>query len=413
MQKHKLLSFLLALVISIGLWVYAVTVVNPDDTKTISDVKVSFVGTAELGSKNLMLTGGTNQRITVEISGRRSDLKELDNTSLEVVADLSKIDTAGNYEVSWYLDPPSTVASGDISVVSASADRIQVSVSDRMERPAIQVTVENKVTSALGYLCDPAVLSKETVSVSGPAEEVSKIDRAVVTVTQDNATETVVQEIACRFLDQDGQELTMSEYVTVSEPTLRVTVPVLPYKQVMLKYEVIAGGGATEEDTEITLSPEYIVVTGSEEALANQPDEIVIRTIDLAEYTESQSWTITPELSAGVTIRASSPTVRLTMDFKGLSTKRFTILCSDIIRLDGLENRMFGEQSVVITVRGRTEIINMLTQTSIRVSADMDKDYDSNTMTVTLKIDLGNSSAGVVGGPYTVQVSEMIEETEP
>ncbi len=413
MQKHKLLSFLLALIISVGLWVYAVTVVNPDDTKTISDVKVSFIGTAELDSKSLILTGGGNQRINVEVSGRRSDLKELDSTSLEVVADLSKIDSSGDYEVSWHLDPPSTVASGDISVVSSSADRIQVSISDRMERPAVEVTVENQVTSAMGYLCDPAVLSTETVAVSGPAEEVSKIDRAVVTVTQENATETVVQELACRFLDKDGQELTMSEYVTVSNPTIRVSVPVLPYKQVMLKYEVIPGGGATEKDTEIGLSPEYIVVTGTEEALENQPDEIVIKTIDLAEFTESQNWTITPELAPGVTIRASSPTVRLTLDFKGLSTKRFTILCSDIVRLDSLENRMFGEQSVVIAIRGRTEIVNMLMQANIRVTADMDKDYDPNTMTVTLKIDLGNSSAGVVGGPYTVQVSEMTEETEP
>ena len=40
MQKHKILSFLLALVVSIGLWVYAVTVVNPDDTTYIRDVRV-------------------------------------------------------------------------------------------------------------------------------------------------------------------------------------------------------------------------------------------------------------------------------------------------------------------------------------------------------------------------------------
>ena len=36
MQKSKILAFLLALVVSIVLWFYAVTVVNPDDTITIS-----------------------------------------------------------------------------------------------------------------------------------------------------------------------------------------------------------------------------------------------------------------------------------------------------------------------------------------------------------------------------------------
>ena len=95
MQKHKILAFLLALVVSIGLWFYAVTVVNPNDTARISDIKVRIVGTGELTSNNLMLTGGEGQTVTVEISGRRSDLKELNSSSLEAIADVSNIDRAG------------------------------------------------------------------------------------------------------------------------------------------------------------------------------------------------------------------------------------------------------------------------------------------------------------------------------
>lgn len=404
MQKHKILSFLLALVVSVGLWVYAVTVVNPDDTKTISDVKVSFIGTSELSGKKLMLTGGEQQRITVEISGRRSDLKELNSTSLEVVADLSNIDAAGDYEVSWILDPPSTVASGDISVVSSSASRIQISISDRMEKPEVPIVVNNQVTPASGFLCDPAVLSAQSISVSGPAQEVSKIAQAIVSVEQENASETVVQELSCRFVDQDGNEVIPSEHVTISDPTIRVTVPVLPYKQVALKCEVIPGGGATVDNTKIDISPEFIIVTGTAEALANQPDEIIIKTIDLAQTAEAKSWSVTPELASGVTNRAASPSVRVSLDFVGLATRRFTILCSEIERLDRMESRLFGEQSVVIVIRGRTDAINMLSLADIHVTADMEKDYDPSTMTVTLNIEVDNSSAGVVGGPYTVQV---------
>ena len=97
MQKHKPLAFLLALLVSIGLWVYAVTVVNPNDTVRISDIKVRIIGTSELDSNNLMLTGGENQTVNVEIAGRRSDLKELNSTSLEAIADVSNIDRAGSY----------------------------------------------------------------------------------------------------------------------------------------------------------------------------------------------------------------------------------------------------------------------------------------------------------------------------
>ena len=48
MQKHKILTFLLALLVSIGLWVYAVTIVNPNDVASIPDVRVRLVGSTEL-----------------------------------------------------------------------------------------------------------------------------------------------------------------------------------------------------------------------------------------------------------------------------------------------------------------------------------------------------------------------------
>lgn len=413
MQNNKILSFLVALLVSVGLWVYAVTVVNPDDTKTISDVKVVFVGTAELTGRKLMLTGGEDQRITVEISGRRSDLRELSNTSLEVVADLKNIDAAGNYELSWILDPPSTVASGDISVVSSSASRIQISVSERLEKPEVPVTVENQVTPAQGFLCDPVVLSAETVSVSGPAQEVSRIAKAIISIAQENAFETVTQDIACRFVDQDGNELVLSQYVSVSHPEIRASVSVLPYKQVALKYELIPGGGATENDVKVTISPEYIIVTGTQEALAAQPDEIVIKSLDLAQITEDKRWSVTPELAAGVTNRASSPSVQISLEFEGLATKRFTIRCSDIVRLDNVHTREFGEQNVVIMVRGRADVVNALNYGDIHVTADMEKDFDPATMTVTLNVEISNSAAGVIGGPNTAHVIDSSENEAP
>ena len=56
MQKHKVLAFLLALVVSIALWFYAVTVVNPNDTAKISDIKVRIVGTGELASYKIFIS---------------------------------------------------------------------------------------------------------------------------------------------------------------------------------------------------------------------------------------------------------------------------------------------------------------------------------------------------------------------
>ena len=72
----------------------------------------------------------------------------------------------------------------------------------------------------------------------------------------------------------------------------------------------------------------------------------------------------------------------------------------------------FGEQSVVITVRGKASAVNSLTAEDIRIVADMKNDYDPATKTLTLQISLPESStAGVIGGPYTVQIVEVVPET--
>lgn len=411
MQKHKILAFLLALVVSIALWFYAVTVVNPNDTAKISDIKVRIVGTGELASNNLMLTGGEGQTVTVEISGRRSDLKELNSSSLEAIADVSNIDRPGEYEVSWTLDPPSTVASGDISLVSANYNKIKVKVSEYKERPEIPVTVEYTGELPSGYVRDPAVLNYPTIPVSGPAEEVSMIDHAIVTVDLNDATSNITGELEYRFADKDGQELTLSEFVTSSVPTVRVSVPVLAYKQVDLKVKIIPGGGATEQDVVCTIEPSTIGVTGAEEVL-RRLTSIEIYEIDLGQITENKTWKITPDLPAGVTNRASETSVKISLSFKGLTTKRFSIPCASIIRINDVETMDFGEQSVVITVRGKASAVNSLTAEDIRIVADMKNDYDPATKTLTLQISLPESStAGVIGGPYTVQIVEVVPET--
>lgn len=404
MQKHKLLAFLLALLVSIGLWVYAVTVVNPDDTIYIRGVKVRIVGVSELESDNLMLTGGEGQTVNVEISGRRSDLKQLTSASLEAIADVSKIDRAGTYEVSWTLDPPSTVASGDISLVSTNSNKITVVVSEVNTRPEIPVEVEYTGSLPEGYIRDPAVLSAESISVTGPAEEVEKIEKAVVSVDLTEVTQTVTEDVSCVFLDEDGQALTLSEFVTVSTPVVRVSVPISCYKQVKLRVSMTAGGGATEDDTLCIIEPDTISVKGTREALEGL-DEIVIKQIDLAACDGTQVWKVTPELPAGVTSLAADPSVEIRLSFRGLVTRKFTIKCTDIQRLDEDSTLTFGEQNVVVTVRGKAEAVNALTQEDILISADLTQDYDPNTRTVTLKIQLpAGTRAGVVGAPYTVLV---------
>ncbi len=408
MQKHKILAFLLALVVSIGLWVYAVTVVNPNDKTTVRGVRVRLVGTADLESNGLMITGGEEQYIDVEISGSRSDLKELNSSSLEAIADVSNISSAGSFDVSWTLDPPSNVASGDIKLIGSTANKITVKVSERKVRPEIPVEVEYVGDLEEGYVRNDAVLTNDTLSVSGPAEEVNQIAAAVVTVDLQGRSDTISGDFTYTFVDSDRNPVETGGYLTVSVPTVRLSVPVLAFKQVELAVRIIDGGGATSDDVEYKIEPDTIGVTGSKEVL-DKLDKLYIKDIDLAAVPEDHTWDIKPEMPDGVTIRATEPRVKLTLKFKGLTTRKFTISSEDIVFLNESDSLSPGVQSIVITLRGAASELNDLSAKDITVSADLSKDYDSGAKKVLLTITLPKGNrAGVISGPYYL---EMVERT--
>lgn len=413
MQKHKILSFLLSFVAAMALWVYAVTVINPDDVTSIRGVRVRLVGTNELQMSHLILTGGEEQVVDVEIAGRRSDLKELNSSTLEVVADVSKIDGPGVYELSWTLDPPSTVASGDIKLVSSSANKIKVRVSEYKERPEIPIRISYEGALAEGFVRDPAVTSLESLSVSGPAEEVERILYARVRVDLKDTKVSLDEELPYELVSKDDEILTMSDYVTVNEPTVRVMVPVFFYKQIKLELDIVEGAGAKKENVSFTIDPPVIGVVGDEATLRAMDDTLVIRQFRLAEITETVDLTVIPELPGGVINRGTDNSVVIHLELVDLFTKTFYISPADIHRENDNGTLDFGVSRIPVIVRGNAKQIISLTADMLSVSADMTNDYDDTTKTVKLKVLLPVQSGCGVLGEYSVPVVEKIPETVP
>ena len=140
-------------------------------------------------------------------------------------------------------------------------------------------------------------------------------------------------------------------------------------------------------------------------------DELTIRTIDLAQITGTETFEVTPELPSGVTSRADSQTVKITVTLKGLVTKEFTVPTANILRKEAPAGMTFADQNVKITVRGRASVMSTLRMEDLTVTADFSRHYDAAAKQVELEVALpANVSTGVIGGPYTVQVS--LSETD-
>lgn len=417
MQKHKVLAFILALVASIGLWVYAVTIVNPNDTVEVSDIRVRITGTASLAADGLMITGGDAQFIDVEIAGRRSDLKELNSSSLEAVADVGNIDAPGTYEVSWTLNPPATVASGDISLVSASANRVTVKVSERRDR---EIPVEiryNKEDLPAGY--DLGELHyTETIAVSGPAEEVGKIAKAVVAIELKDRKDKINEPMAYMFEDEKGEELTLGSYTTVSAEAVELMMQILPYKDVTLDIELLAGGGLTEADVSYKITPSTIRVTGTEKELAAMPDTLVSdKPIDLAtiEGLAPEAFKYAFELPEGVTRWGETGASSVTVEIDLQISRSIGILTIDLDQtelrwLNGTQDKSYScaDADQKIEIRGSLEKLKELEEKlasgEVRIVVVIDISKMDQTQMCPLKIELPDGFGVGVFAEYTARI---------
>ncbi len=425
MQRHKILAFLLALVASVALWVYAVTFVNPDDTAEISDIRVRVTGTSSLTARGLMLTGGEEQYIDVEISGRRSDLKELNSSNLEAIADLSNIDTAGTFELSWTLNPPATVASGDIRLVAANADRVKVKISERRDRdiPVELVYAEGEMPE--GYLQGATELTINAIPVSGPSEEVSRIAKAIVHVDLTQTTANFIEQLPFTFVDEEGEDVTLSDYTVVDAQEVGVSIQVFPYRDVLLNAKYIDGGGLTAEDVTADITPSTVRVTGTLEALENLGKSYDIE-IDLAtvQGIETAKLSRSVELPQGVTrLDESSSTVvsaeiELTID-QSIGILRIPYNKTELQWKNGEEGLeyFYADPDQVIELRGKRDKLQQLQSKLIAgeraIVVEIDIAKMDQTQVCPLQIRLPAGYGAGMFKEYTARIDSRPAQTEP
>ena len=58
MKRNKIPRILLAMLISVFLWLYVVTVVDPNDTKVVYSVPVTYENMTSLTDNSLVMTSG-------------------------------------------------------------------------------------------------------------------------------------------------------------------------------------------------------------------------------------------------------------------------------------------------------------------------------------------------------------------
>ena len=403
--------FLLALGAAILVWLYDVTVVNPNDTSTISGIPVSFANEDVIRSQDLMVTGGSSDTVSLRISGRRSELKKLSKNNIEVTVDLSQITEEGNHDLPYTVQFPANVSSGELSIDNRSPATVSVTVEHYIRRTIeVRTVFEGDVSpgaegESLVIDTDTMKVTPGEVTVTGPAEQVEAIDCAMITIDRSGISETTVAEYDYELLDASGDPVNRDELVADVEK-FTINIPVLKFKEVPLTVRTVDGGGATEANVSYSLSADSIKISG-DPSLVDRIHQIELGTLDFASVIGPTTRTYPVSLPEGVNNASGVTEVELTAEVSGLNVINLTIDDFTLINVpENLTAESLGE-SVQLTLRGTPAALSNLKPEDVAVTVDLSSFTQPGTfiVPVTVKLPDGLQVGPIGSNTLTVTLS--------
>lgn len=404
-------SFLVA----VNLWLYVNTTEGVEGEKTLSGVKIEFLGADTLReSAGLIVTEQDRTTVNLTVKAARRVLGKLSASNVTAAVDLSRVTTDGWNSVSYDIIYPSGVRSDDVTVLRSSSDIVNFYV-DRQSRKTIPVKGEFIGSTAEGYMAEEEPkFDPLMVIISGPKTAIEPVDHAYVAITRTDVDKTLQFNTTYALRDADGQEIDDSR-INLETAEVAVTLNVLFTKSVPLDVTIVDGGGATRtENTKITINPASVVLSGDAEVIESIA-KINLGTIDLKDFatTYTNTYTIVPPNDTENLTGIHEATV--TVSIVGLSTRIFEITKDNIF----CNNVAEGYQAVIInqvlpvTVRAAEADLDAIQVNNIRAVADLSGISEANASGVfqpEVKISIdGFPDAGIVES-YRIYVTLIKEE---
>ncbi len=410
-MKSKLLAILISAAVAIGLWAYVITVVNPESEKTYYDIPVVLQNKNVLTERGLMLVS-EEPKVTLVLKSTRTILNDLNEANINVIANVANIENPGVHNLTYTVSYPGNIPPYEVAVQSSSTDLITLKVENRI-RKLIPVEIDYGGTSVPeDYIADfkNLQLDSPSVEVVGPESVMDQIDKAVIRVDLSGQTKFMAGEYEYALCNEAGEPVDAAK-VTTNVEIINLSLPILRVKEVALKVEIIAGGGATEQTSTITIDPQTIQISGNDAMLENL-NEIVLDTINLGEILENEvrSYSLTNFLPEGVDNLTGVDMVTVEVQFPQLLMQTFNVTNITATNVpDNLDMELITK-ALQVTVRGPIELVSNMTEADISVVVDF-SEAQPGTAKMKAEVVIGEAFAGV-GAVDTYQVSATLRERE-
>lgn len=403
LHDSKWVYILLSLLLAVMFWMYVRLEVDPEDSTTIHNVPIELTGTNVLTGQGLTVTGISTETVDLRVSATVSVIDNLIRyrDDIYIPLDVSRL-TEGENRLTYQPKWPENFNTSDVVLQGKDPGTITVTVG-KLYTSTFNVDFRLDGQVAEGYQMGTPTIEPTTVTVSGSAEEVSKVAKVVAVLENENLDQRFAGDLPLTLLDSQGNPLTDLN-VTLSSDTAYVVVPVVVEKEVRLTVNFQNGGGATEDDITYDIDPKTITVSG-EESDINNLTELSIGSIDLAKVVGTNTFTFPISLDPSLENVSGETEATVTVTVKGLDTKVFTVDNISIIQPANGYTGVAVTQEKQITVRGKTEDLEAVDASQLRIVADLTDYTSTGQISVPVRVYLDtNRSVGVIG-EYSIVVN--------
>ena len=398
------ITMVLCIIAAICIWFYVMSIDSPTATETFSSVSVTVVNDRDLAVEApLTPISGTGNIIEVKLKGRKTVLNGLRDRDIEAHVDVSDVMSTGKGVYTVVVQAPEGTVIEDyypkeITVYMDKRSSVTVPVQ-------AQLTQYSLVSGYTVNLSAPT-LTVESIQVSGPESELSKIDHARLSVSfPGSITRSFTSTGPLTLVDETGAEIN-TKYLTMSETESSARYHVYTTKTVDLAVAYKYGYFA-ENGTEVTISPKTVRVRGTVEVL-DTLEAHTVATIDETQISEDGVHSYQLKLPEGVELASTdaSDTVTIHIHFTDarLSKLQIPMTYAQIINVPEGKTVEILDRALTVSVRALTAAMVKEPDFDIVIDAAAAVTNGDQYVSAAISIRGGNSARLYPVGDYSVQI---------
>ena len=406
-MKSKILSLLISVLVAVGLWVYVITVVDPEYARTYK-VPVNpseFQYSSVLDDRKLMIME-CEEYVTVTLKGNRSTLAALRAEDLKVQASVANVTEAKAYSLEYTVSVP-----GALMVETQKPDTIRLVV-DKEESKPLEIRTDIVGETPQNFVPDTEDIFPDIedgkITISGPSSVLKKIAYAKLdgTIDLSGKEEDVIGSYELVLCNEKGNPVDASRVKIQGSKKVSVRVRIEMFKDIKLGLDVIEGGGLTKEN--VTIEPGTIRVSGPKAAVVALGDTLILGQLDLSTLDMSQPLEhFAIDLKDDRLVnRTGIEEAAVTVDFGSLAQRSINVSRFNTVAPKGM-SVILDRKVLSVVFRGPQELLDAVTEEDITVDVDY-SDVTGGTAVRVAKIRIKNPKfrdVVAVGDSYEVSAT--------